>query len=250
MTSTVLSKSPPERETLASVPSQVCEDPIEIDAAIKEIGARSDELVQISIKLLELVISTKLEARGERLDKQHEEIRAQSGKIDEHRKALASLNATFDRQDEKLDEHRKALASQSSEIRALGEQVDSLSGKFRAIGTKLDALGVKLDAGFDALQSDTRSLRREMRLVLAVLTLSVAVVLFGSFSRGCSQPVESHVGVEASQTVAEPSPSAASVPESTAEPSAESVETDETALADKPPGVDGERSAADPAATR
>ena len=39
VTSAVLSKSPPERETLASVRSQVCEDPIEIDAAIKEIGA-------------------------------------------------------------------------------------------------------------------------------------------------------------------------------------------------------------------
>ena len=120
----------------------------------------------------------------------------------------------------------------------------------QALATKLDALEVKLDAGFGALQSEIQSFRRENRIILGVLTLLVAIGLFGSFSQGCSRPVASHVGVEASQTAAEPRPGAASVPEATREPSAESVETDEPALADKPLGVDGERSAGDPAATR
>ena len=237
VTSAVLSKRPPERETLASVLSQVCKDPIEIDAVIKEIGARSDELVQISIKMLELVLSTELETQGESLDKQHEEIRAQSANIDKQGEDLASLRAKLFSQGAKLHEHNEALASQCGEIRARGEKLASLGGEVRAIGTKLDALGMKLDAGFYALRSDIRSLRREMRLMLAVLTLLVAVGLFGWFGQGCSRPIESHAGVEASQTAAAPSPGTASVPVATPEPSAEAVETVETALADKPPGL-------------
>ena len=313
VTSAVLSKRPPERETLASVLSQVSEDPTEIDAVIKEFGARSDELVQISVKMLELVLSTKLEAQGDSLEKQREEIRALgeklaslngevralSARLDEHGKALASQSAMLDSQGAMLHEQNTALASQSGEIRALGEKLASLAGEVRALGAMVDehgktlvslsakldsqgekldehgkalasqsgeiralgeklallagevrALDAKVDAGFGALQSDIQSLRRENRLILAVLTLLVAIGLFSSFSQGCSRPVESRVGVDASQTAAEPSPGAASVPEETREPSAESVETDEPAQADKSTGLEGERSAADPAATR
>ena len=281
VTSAVLSARSPEREALASILSQVYEDPAEVNAVIEEIGAGSTELVQISIRMLELMLSTKLEAQGDRLDTQHEEIRALCARLDALGTALVSLGAKIDRQTEKLDAHNKALASQSREIRALVEKLDALgaevmalgakvdgqtekldphsralasqSREIRALAEKLDALGAEvraLDAKLDALQSDIRSFRREMRLVLAVLTLLVAIGLFGSFGQGCSRPVESHVGVEASQTVAEPSADPSSVPVVTRDPSGESVETDETAQADQAPEVDGEGLVADPEARR
>ena len=309
VTSAVLSARSSEREALASILSQVYEDPAEVNAVIEEIGAGSAELVQISIRMLELMLSTKLEAQGDRLDTQHEEIRALGARLDALGRALVSLGAKIDRQTEKLDEHDKALASQNGEIRALAEKLAALGGEVMALGAKVDgqsekldehsralaslggevmALGAKvdgqsekldehsralaalggevralaeklaslggdvraLDAKLDALQSDIRSLRREMRLVLAVFTLLIAIGLFGSFGRGCSRPVESHVGVEASQTVAEPSADPSSVPVVTRDPSGESVETDETPQADQAPEVDGEGLVADPEARR
>ena len=274
VTSAVLSARSSEREALASILSQVYEDPAEVNAVIEEIGAGSAELVQISIRMLELMLSTKLEAQGDRLDTQHEEIRALGARLDALGTALVSLGAKIDRQSERLDEHDKALASQNGEIRALVEKLAALGAEVMALGAKLDehsralasqsreirALAEKLaalggdvralDAKLDALQSDIRSLRREMRLVLAVFTLLIAIGLFGSFGRGCSRPVESHVGVEASQTVAEPSADRSSVPVVTPDPSGESVETDEPAQADQAPEVDGEGLVADPEARR
>ena len=97
---------------------------------------------------------------------------------------------------------------------------------------------MKSDAQFEALITEIKLFRRERRILLTAVGL-LAIVRFGWLGQGCSRPVESGAGTEASQTVAEPSEDAPSPPAATREPTAEAAETDEPAEADAELSVAG-----------
>ena len=205
LTSTLLASRPPQRETLVRVLARVCESPNEINAVVEEIAALSGDRVQIAIQALESVLSTRIEALGDRLDVMSDRLDVQGG-----------------------------------DIRALGTRVDRQGERISELSGKVDALELKLDATAQMLNTAIDSIRRENRLVLAVLGLLATIGIFGWLGQGCSRPVESNVGVEASQSAAGSSGDSPSLPGATRESATESSETDE------PAEVDGEQSVSDP----
>lgn len=205
ITSTLLASRPPQRKTLVRVLARVCESPNEIDAVVEEIAALSGDRVQIAIQALESVLSTRIDGLGDRLDTLGDRLDAQHG-----------------------------------EIRVLGTRLDRQGDRISALSGKIDALELKLDATAQMLNTAIDSIRRENRLVLAVLGLLATIGIFGWLGQGCSRPVESNVGVEASQSAAGSSGDSPSLPGATRESATESSETDE------PAEVDGEQSVSDP----
>ena len=205
ITSTLLASRPPQRKTLVRVLARVCESPHEIDAVVEEIAALSGDRVQIAIQALESVLSTRIDGLGDRLDTLGDRLDAQHG-----------------------------------EIRVLGTRLDRQGDRISALSGKIDALELKLDTNAEVLNTAIDSIRRENRLVLAVLGLLATIGIFGWLGQGCSRPVESNVGVEASQSAAGSSGDSPSLPGATRESATESSETDE------PAEVDGEQSVSDP----
>ena len=205
ITSTLLASRPPQRETLVRVLARVCESPNEIDAVVEEIAALSGERVQIAIQALESVLSTRIEALGHRLD---------------------TLGHRLDTLGHRLD--------------TLGDRLERQGDRITALSGKVDALELKLDANAEVLNTAVDSIRRENRLVLAVLALLATIGIFGWLGQGCSRPVESNVGVEASQSAVGSSGDSPSLPGATRESTTESLDTDE------PAEVDGEQSVSDP----
>ena len=205
LTSTLLASRPPQRETLVRVLARVCESPNEINAVVEEIAALSGDRVQIAIQALESVLSTRIEALGDRLDVMSDRLDVQGG-----------------------------------DIRALGTRVDRQGERISELSGKVDALELKLDATAQMLNTAIDSIRRENRLVLAVLGLLATIGIFGWLGQGCSRPVEPNVGVEASQSATGSSGDSSSLPGATRESATESSETDE------PAEVDGEQSVSDP----
>ena len=205
ITSTLLASRPPQRKTLVRVLARVCESPNEIDAVVEEIAAVSGDRVQIAIQALESVLSTRIDGLGDRLDTLGDRLDAQHG-----------------------------------EIRVLGTRLDRQGDRISALSGKIDALELKLDTNAEVLNTAIDSIRRENRLVLAVLGLLATIGIFGWLGQGCSRPVESNVGVEASQSAAGSSGDSPSLPGATRESATESSETDE------PAEVDGEQSVSDP----
>lgn len=205
ITSTLLASRPPQRKTLVRVLARVCESPNEIDAVVEEIAALSGDRVQIAIQALESVLSTRIDGLGDRLDTLGDRLDAQHG-----------------------------------EIRVLGTRLDRQGDRISALSGKIDALELKLDTNAEVLNTAIDSIRRENRLVLAVLGLLATIGIFGWLGQGCSRPVESNVGVEASQSAAGSSGDSPSLPGATRESATESSETDE------PAEVDGEQSVSDP----
>ena len=212
ITSTLLASRPAQRETLVRVLARVCESPNEIDAVVEEIAALSGERVQIAIQALESVLSTRIEALGHRLDTLG------------HR--LDTLGHRLDTLGHRLD--------------TLGDRLDWQGDRISALSGKIDGLELKLDANAEVLNTAIDSIRRENRLVLAVLALLATIGIFGWLGQGCSRPVESNVGVEASQSAAGSSGDSPSLPGATRESTTESLDTDE------PAEVDGEQSVSDP----
>ena len=212
LTSTLLTSRPPQRKTLVRVLARVCESPNEIDAVVEEIAALSGDRVQIAIQALESVLSTRIDGLGDRLD---------------------TLGDRLDMLGDRLD-------AQHREIRVLGTRLDRQGDRINALSGKIDALELKLDTNAEVLNAAIDSIRRENRLVLAVLGLLATIGIFGWLGQGCSRPVESNVGVEASQSAAGSSGDSPSLPGATRESATESSETDE------PAEVDEEQSVPDP----
>ena len=177
LTSTLLASRPPQRETLVRVLARVCESPNEINAVVEEIAALSGDRVQIAIQALESVLSTRIEALGDRLDVMSDRLDVQGG-----------------------------------DIRALGTRVDRQGERISELSGKVDALELKLDATAQMLNTAIDSIRRENRLVLAVLGLLATIGIFGWLGQGCSRPVEPNVGVEASQSATGSSGDSSSLP--------------------------------------
>ena len=212
LTSTLLASRPPQRETLVRVLARVCESPNEINAVVEEIAALSGDRVQIAIQALESVLSTRIEALGDRLDVMSDRLDVMSDRLD----------------------------VQGGDIRALGTRVDRQGERISELSGKVDALELKLDATAQMLNTAIDSIRRENRLVLAVLGLLATIGIFGWLGQGCSRPVEPNVGVEVSQSATGLSGDSSSLPGATRESATESSETDE------PAEVDGEQSVSDP----
>lgn len=212
ITSTLLPMGPPQRERLVRVLSDVCKDPVEVDAVIEEIKGLSGERLYLYIKSLEIVVATRLDAQGQRLDAQGEQLRAQGEE--------------FRAQGAKIEKNTEVLGTLRAEIHALRAE--------------LEAQGTATQAQIGALRQEIQSLRNENRFTLGVFALVIALGVFGWLGDGCSRRIDSNVGVEASQTVGEHGGDALGSTEATREASAESVETDETAE------TDGERSASAP----
>lgn len=122
----------------------------------------------------------------------------------------------------------------------LGDRLERQGDRITALSGKVDALELKLDANAEVLNTAVDSIRRENRLVLAVLALLATIGIFGWLGQGCSRPVESNVGVEASQSAVGSSGDSPSLPGATRESTTESLDTDE------PAEVDGEQSVSDP----
>lgn len=205
ITSTLLASRPPQRKTLVRVLARVCESPNEIDAVVEEIAALSGDRVQIAIQALESVLSTRIDGLGDRLDTLGDRLDAQHG-----------------------------------ELRVLGTRLDRQGDRISALSGKIDALELKLDTNAEVLNTAIDSIRCENRLVLAVLGLLATIGIFGWLGQGCSRPVGSNVGVEASQSAAGSSGDSPSLPGATRESATVSSETDE------PAEVDGEQSVSDP----
>ena len=98
---------------------------------------------------------------------------------------------------------------------------------------------MKSDAQFDSVITEFRALRREIRIALMLAGLLLALELLDRLPTGCSRPVESGAGMEASQTLAEPSEDAPSPPAATREPAAQAAETEEPAKTDAELSVAG-----------
>ena len=215
ITSTLLPTGPPQRERLVRVLSDVCKDPVEVDAVIEEIKGLSGERLYLYIKSVEIVVATRLDAQGQRLDAQGEELRAQGEELRAH----------------------------GAKIEKNTEELGTLRAEIHALRAELKAQGTSTQAQIGALTKEIQSLRNENRFTLGVFALVIALGVFGWLGDGCSRRVDSSIGGEASQTVGEQGGDALGSSEATREASAESGETDETA------GADGERSAAAPEAS-
>ena len=79
-----------------------------------------------------------------------------------------------------------ALRENGSKIDALGKEMGSLTTEIRENGSEIHALTteirenrVKRDARFEALITEFKSIRREIRIILALLGLLFAIVRFG-----------------------------------------------------------------------
>ena len=270
ISSALPSTRPPPREVLVRVLSRVSESPIEIDAAIEEMKGLAGQQLHGYIETLELVLSARLDAQGDRLDTHNGEIRVLGQKIDTQG---AATQTQFKAQGEKIDTQGAAAQTQfkaqgeridanTSEIRALsakvdaqdaanqaqfkaqGEKIDANTSEIRALRAETKAQGTETRAQFGALDVKIESLRREHRLTKFLFASLIALGVFGWLGDGCSRRVESNGGAEASQTAAESSGDARSSAAATREPSEESLETDETAEADS------EESGVDPEARR
>ena len=175
------------------------------------------------------------------------EVRVNGAKIDAQGKEIGSLKTEVRENGAAIQENGSAIRENGSKIDALGERVDaqgkeivSLTTEVRENGSQTRENGSKIDALRETHKTDIKSVRREIRLILAVVGLLVALGLLDWLPTGCSRPVESGAGTEASQAVAEPSEDAPSPPAATREPAAEAAGTDE------PTEADAELSVADP----
>ena len=275
ITPMVFKSRPPRPHVLVRVLSRVCDDREEVDAAVEEIGAQSGWLAQIAIQALESNLSNELQRQREGLDAQQQSIQAQTGRIDAQGREIRSLAKEVGAQGATIRENGSKIRENGSKIDALGERVGAQGAAIqengsaiRENGSKIDALGERVDAQgkeivslttevrengsqirengsrIDALREthkrDFKSLRREIRIALMLAGLLVALDLLDRLPTGCSRPLESDAGTEASQAVAEPSEDAPSPPAATREPAAEAAGTDE------PTEADAELSVADP----
>ena len=275
ITPMVFESQPPQSKVLVRVLSRVCDDREEVDAAVEEIGAQSGWLAHIAIQALESSLSNELQTQREGLDAQQQSIQAQTGRIDAQGREIRSLAKEVGAQGATIRENGSKIRENGSKIDALGERVGAQGAAIqengsaiRENGSKIDALGERVDAQgkeigslttevrengsqirengskIDALRethkTEIKSLRRENRMTLILFGLVIALGLFGWLGQGCSGPVESDAGTEASQAVAEPSEDAPSPPAATREPAAEAAGTDE------PTEADAELSVADP----
>ena len=252
---------PPRPQVLVRVLSRVCEDRDEVDAAVEEIGAQSGWLAHIAIQALESKLSNGLQTQRESLDTQQASIReqgaatrAQTARIDAQGSEIGSLAREVAAQGAevrvngaKIDAQGKEIGSLKTEVRVNGAAIQENGSAIRENGSKIDALktevrvnGANSAAQDETLKTEIKSLRREIRIILAVGGLLIALGLLDWLPTGCSRPVESGTGTEASQTVAEPSEDAPSPPAATREPAAEAAGTDE------PTEADAELSVADP----
>ena len=252
---------PPRPQVLVRVLSRVCEDRDEVDAAVEEIGAQSGWLAHIAIQALESKLSNGLQTQRESLDTQQASIReqgaatrAQTARIDAQGSEIGSLAREVAAQGAevrvngaKIDAQGKEIGSLKTEVRVNGAAIRENGSAIRENGSKIDALktevrvnGANSAAQDETLKTEIKSLRREIRIILAVGGLLIALGLLDWLPTGCSRPVESGTGTEASQTVAEPSEDAPSPPAATREPAAEAAGTEE------PTEADAELSVADP----
>ena len=218
---------------------------------IEEIQGLSGEPLHVYIKSLERVLAARLELQGERLDTQHDDIRALGARIEKQGEQIGSLGNETGSLRAEIRAQSAQLDAQDTKRDALGDKIDAQNKKIDAQNEKIDAQNEKIDAQraetralHEKLVEQIESLRREHRIVLGVLMLLATLGIFGWFTQSCSRRVDSNVGVGASQTIAEPREVTPSSPAASPEPSAESLETDETAE------VEGERSASDPNPTR
>ena len=225
---------------------------------IEEIQGLSGEPLHVYIKSLERVLAARLELQGERLDTQHDDIRALSARIEKQGEQIGSLgnetgslraeiraqSAQLDAQDTKRDALGDKIDAQNKKIDAQNEKIDAQNEKIDAQNEKIDAQRAETRALHEKLVEQIESLRREHRIVLGVLMLLATLGIFGWFTQSCSRRVEPNGGVGASQTIPEPREVTPSSPAAPPGPSAESLETDETAE------VEGERPASDPDVTR
>ena len=251
-----LASRPASRQTLVRLLSRVSEDPVEVDAAITEIGELSGERVYLYIKSLEFVISTRLDAQAGRLDalsgkvdKRGEQLDALSGKVDtlsakvdKHGEQIGELSAKVDKHGEQIGELSAKVDKHGEQLDALSGKVDTLSGKVDRQGEQLHALSAKVDKHGEQIES----LRRENHIILAVVTLIAALGIIDWLPLSCSRPAQSNVGAEAAQTSTEPSADEPGSPAVRGAPSAEPLEPEETEGTDGNAETDGGGSAADP----
>ena len=252
---------PPRPQVLVRVLSRVCEDRDEVDAAVEEIGAQSGWLAHIAIQALESKLSNGLQTQRESLDTQQASIReqgaatrAQTARIDAQGSEIGSLAREVAAQGAevrvngaKIDAQGKEIGSLKTEVRENGAAIQENGSairengsQIRENGSQIRENGLKIDALRETHKTEIKSLRRENRMTLILFGLVIALGLFGWLGEGCSRPVESDAGTEASQAVAEPSEDAPSPPAATREPAAEAAGTDE------PTEADAELSVADP----
>ena len=238
---------PPRPQVLVRVLSRVCEDRDEVDAAVEEIGAQSGWLAHIAIQALESKLSNGLQTQRESLDTQQASIReqgaatrAQTARIDAQGSEIGSLAREVAAQGAEVRVNGAKIDAQGKEIGSLKTEVRENGSAIRENGSQIRENGSRIDALRETHKTDIKSVRREIRIILAVLGLLVALGLLDWLPTGCSRPVESGTGTEASQAVAEPSEDAPSPPAATREPAAEAAGTDE------PTEADAELSVADP----
>ena len=250
----VFESQPPRPQVLVRVLSRVCEDRDEVDAAVEEIGAQSGWLAHIAIQALESKLSNGLQTQRESLDTQQASIReqgaatrAQTARIDAQGSEIGSLAREVAAQGaevrvngSKIDAQGKEIGSLKTEVRENGAAIQENGSAIRENGSQIRENGSKIDALRETHKTEIKSLRREIRMTLILFGLVIALGLFGWLGEGCSRPVESDAGTEASQAVAEPSEDAPSPPAATREPAAEAAGTDE------PTEADAELSVADP----
>ena len=236
---TLLSIRPPQRPKLKHFLSQIIKDSAEVDALIRELEAQSAERVQLSIQVLESLLLTRLDAQGDKVEKQHEEIRKQGASIDGQGDMLGSLVAEVRARGVKLEAYGVKLEAYGVKLDAYGVKLDARGEKIDSLSTKIDVLDAKENERFKVL-------RRQKRFMIALLAVLIALCIFGWLGQSRSRPLESNAQGEASQEAVGQS---GDVPPSTAanrEPSAEPRETGDSIGDDESTEADGERPVADP----
>ena len=233
-----------QREGLDAQTARIDAQGREIGSLAREVGAQGATVRENGSKIREN--GSKIDALGERVGAQGAAIRENGSKIDAQGKEIGSLKTEVRENGSKIQENGSAIRENGSKIDAQGKEIGSLKTEVRENGSKIQENGSairengsRIDVLRETHNTDIKSLRRENRLILAVLGLLVALGLLDWLPTGCSRPVESGTGTEASQTVAEPSEDAPSPPAATREPAAEAAETDEPAEADAELSVAG-----------
>ena len=208
-----------------------------IDALGERVGAQGAAIQENGSAIRE---------NGSRIRENGSKIQENGSKIDALGETVATQGAEVRENGSKIRENGSRIRENGSKIDALGETVATQGAEVRENGSKIDALktevrvnGANSAAQDETLKTEIKSLRSEIRIILAVGGLLIALGLLDWLPTGCSRPVESGTGTEASQTVAEPSEDAPSPPAATREPAAEAAETDEPAEADAELSVAG-----------
>ena len=202
-----------------------------IDAQGREISSLAREVAAQGAEIR--VNGSKTDALGERVDALGVTVVAQGKEISSLKTEVQTNGSKTDALGERVDALGETVAAQGAEIRENGSKIDALKTEVRVNGANSAAQD-------ETTKTEIKSLRREIRIILAVGGLLIALGLLDWLPTGCSRPVESGTGTEASQTVAEPSEDAPSPPAATREPAAEAAGTDE------PTEADAELSVADP----